>query len=135
MTFANAERPSEVMSKGAVLLLAFVFAGCLAASPSDGTITLPTVAVGGCRDVGLRDAALTGDANDPRVAWVVQNGLRLDVVFPAGYRARFAPELEILDTDGKVVARGGDPIGGGCTTGSDARGPLLILWPPSPVAT
>jgi hypothetical protein len=118
------------MSKVAAVLLALFVAGCMA-GPSKGTLTLPTVRAGGCRDVALPDATLTGDQGDPRVAWLIQNAQRRDVVFPNGYTARFTPQLEILDASGRVVARAGDAVTGGCVTRSDAQGPLLILWPPA----
>jgi hypothetical protein len=108
-----------------VVLGAFI-AGC---AP---TTQLPTIASdgGGCRGVGL-DAVLRGNAADPGVAWVESQlpgaAQRLDVVFPSGFSARFSPSLEILDGDGHVVAVAGDAITGGCVTGPDARGPLLIL--------
>jgi hypothetical protein len=70
-------------------------------------------------------AELAGDPNDPRVAWIVSRGKRVDVVFPYGFSARFAPNLEVLDATGVVVARAADRIDGGCMTG----GPMLILLP------
>jgi hypothetical protein len=112
------------------LLVALV--GCNATpspAPSEqpGTLALPTVdtrAFKGCAGVGV-EAELAGDAKDPRIAWLVSNGKRMDVVFPFGFRARFAPSLEVLNASGAVVARDGDHIDGGCVT----AGPLLILWP------
>jgi hypothetical protein len=96
------------------------------------TMQLPTIAFDGsaCRGVGL-DAVLRGSAADPRLAWVESQlttpAHRVDVVFPTGFSARFVPNLEILDPDGRVIAVAGDAITGGCTTGADAQGPLLIL--------
>ena len=102
------------------------------------TVPLPTLATesgGFCRGIGL-DATLTGDPGDPRVAWLIgRGGDRIDVVWPAGFRARFSPLIEILDPSGTVVLRDGDPVTGGCTTGPDAAGPKLIDprdEPPSP---
>jgi hypothetical protein len=89
---------------------------------------LPTIDSfnGNCRGVGL-SAHVTGDASDPRVAWVVQdNGGRRDVIWPPGYTARFTPKLEILDENGIVRLRDGDAVDGGCVTGPDGHGPLLI---------
>jgi hypothetical protein len=116
----------------AVLLLALILVACNATpspAPTDelGTLALPTVdtrAFQACAGVGT-EAVLAGDANDPRVAWLVSGGKRLDVVFPHGSRARFTPGLEVLNASGAVVARAGDRIDGGCVT----AGPLLILWP------
>ena len=85
---------------------------------------MDTRAFQACAGVGT-EAVLAGDANDPRVAWLVSSGKRVDVVFPFGFRARFAPNLEVLNDSGVVVARAGDRIDGGCVT----AGPLLILWP------
>ena len=92
-----------------------------------GTFALPTVdtrTFQACAGVGT-EAALAGDPDDPRVAWLVSGGKRVDVVFPYGFRARFVPGLEVLNASGVVVARGGDRIDGGCVT----AGSLLILWP------
>ena len=90
---------------------------------------LPTVEVfsGACRGVGL-ESHITGDPSDPRIAWLVQDvgGKRLDVIWPPGYKARFTPRLEVLDEKGAVAFHDGDPVTGGCTTGPDAQGPLLI---------
>lgn len=112
-------------------------AGCAVTSPASqtrfgGTLALPSVHVdagGGCAGVGL-DGVLAGNATDPRVAWVEsKNGQRIDVVFPDRLGARFTPDLEIVDPNGKVVARAGDPIDGGCPRGDLPGNPVLILWP------
>jgi hypothetical protein len=90
-----------------------------------GTLVLPTLDTRGsfpCAGVGT-EAVLAGDPGDPQVAWIVSRGTRVDVVFPYGFSARFAPNLEILDAAGAVVARSGDRIDGGCVT----AGPMLIL--------
>jgi hypothetical protein len=79
---------------------------------------------GGCLGVGL-GAILRGDPNDGRFAWLDSNGGRIDVFFPLGFVGRFTPKLEVLDTSGRVVARDGDQIAGGCWTVND--GPILIL--------
>ena len=39
----------------------------------------------------------------------------MDVGWPAGYRARFAPGLEILDENAKVVLQEGDRVTGLCS--------------------
>lgn len=92
-------------------------------------VALPTLAGwnGVCAGVGLVKAVLTGDPSDPRLAWLQTPTGRKDVVFPPGSSARFTPRLEVLDGNGKVVGREGDVIDGGCVTGPDAAGPLLIL--------
>jgi hypothetical protein len=78
----------------------------------------------GCLGVGL-DAVLRGDPNDERFAWLDSSDGRIDVFFPLGFVGRFTPRLEVLDTTGRVVAREGDQIVGGCWTVDD--GPILIL--------
>ena len=106
--------------------------GSSSTSSSLVTLDLPHVARLGdaCADVDLDAARLTGDPNDPRLAWLATaGGGRKDVVFPPGYRARFAPALEVLDTSGAVVARDGEVVDRGCVTGADDDGPLLIVWP------
>ena len=81
---------------------------------------------GMCARVGL-DATLAGDPSDPRMAWLIEsNGLRRDVIWPPGYTARFTPLLEVLDAKGGVVVRDGSPVSGGCASGEDGKGPLLI---------
>jgi hypothetical protein len=92
------------------------------------TRPLPTLEAwsGACRGVGL-GAHITGSATDARLAWLVSDrGARQDVIWPPGYAARFTPMLEVLDETGAVVYRDGDAVSGGCTTGPDAQGPLLI---------
>ncbi len=48
--------------------------------------------------------------------WIVfeSDGRQENPLWPTGYRARFAPELEVLDPSGRVVAREGDRVTGGC---------------------
>jgi hypothetical protein len=73
-----------------------------------------------CAGIGL-DAVLLGSPTDPYVAWLVSQSAgapRTDVIWPAGYRARFAPDLEVLDEAGNVVLREGDPVGGACVHNS-----------------
>jgi hypothetical protein len=82
-------------------------------------IGLPSGAQMGCRGVGI-DAVLRGDATDPRVAWLVTStGARLDVYWPSGYRARFSPNLEILDATGSVVLRSDAHLSGACVSGAE----------------
>lgn len=100
-----------------------VFSSCASVTP-----TLPTVSFwgGGCRDIGL-DATLMGDPSDPRLTWLTaSDGRRIDVIWPPGYTARFTPNLEVLDGSGNVAFRDGSKVSGGCVTGPDAQGPLLI---------
>jgi hypothetical protein len=67
-------------------------------------------------DTALLQGTLTGDRDDPRIAWIVAaGGSRVDVSWPNGLSARFAPGLEIVTADGSVLIRGGDLVrlGGG----------------------
>jgi hypothetical protein len=89
----------------------------------DGLIALPTTnwletpdTI--CAGVGV-DAVLHGSPNDPYVAWLENRVVagRVEVLWPAGYRARFSPNLEILNESGIVVLREGDAISGTCVTG------------------
>ena len=103
----------------AAIALAALLAACTTTRP------LPTLASynGGYRGIGI-DAVLAGDPNDPRVAWLEWNGRR-DIVWPPGFTARFAPNLQVLDGSGTVVFRAGDRISGGCAIGED----LLLIRP------
>jgi hypothetical protein len=102
-------------------------------SLSGGLFPLPTtnwLAGRGCAGVGL-DAVLHGSPTDSRVTWL-ENKLggqsRMDVLWPAGYRARFNPSLEILNESGNVVAREGDAVAGAC--GNDPDTGTVYLEPP-----
>jgi hypothetical protein len=89
-------------------------------------IGLPSGAQRGCRGVGI-DAVLRGNATDPWVAWLVTSGgARLNPYWPSGYRARFTPNLEILDATGGVVLRSGAHLSGACENADR----LLFLEPP-----
>jgi hypothetical protein len=52
----------------------------------------------------------------------------MDVAWPAGYHARFAPSIEILDQNGSVVLRDGDHVNGACGYNPDTG--LTYLQPP-----
>ncbi len=86
-----------------------------------GEVALPTFTMQGdyCGGVGL-DAVLHGDAHDARVAWVTNTipglayGDRMEVIWPRGYRARFTPNLVVLDEDDRPVIAEGDPVEGTC---------------------
>jgi hypothetical protein len=102
-------------------------------SLSGGLFALPTtnwLAGGMCAGVGL-DAVLHGSPTDPRVAWLDNNmggTPRMEVSWPAGYRARFNPNLEVLDENGNVVIREGDAVTGACGNNPDTG--MLYLEPP-----
>jgi hypothetical protein len=93
-------------------------------SLSNGFVALPTAnwltsTEATCAGVGL-SAVLHGSPNYQHVAWLESNVRgdvrRTEVLWPAGYRARFSPSLEILNESGIVVLREGDAITAGCTT-------------------
>jgi hypothetical protein len=77
-----------------------------------------------CSGVGLSDAFLRGDPNAPgEKVWLEPIGPGAggprQVIWPAGFRARFAPRLELMDASGLVIAREGDlltEVGGGVRT-------------------
>ncbi|HXR27806.1 MAG TPA: hypothetical protein VN771_08065 [Candidatus Baltobacteraceae bacterium] len=98
------------------------------ALPTESPVSLPSGAIEVCGGVGI-SAVLRGNVADPRVAWLVDNdlGTRIDVVWPPGYRAKFTPNLEVLDENGVVLLRAGDAVTGGCVT---ANAPTLLLEPP-----
>jgi hypothetical protein len=77
--------------------------------------------------VGL-DATLHGAVTDPRVTWAVDrsSGIRLDLLWPFGYGARFSPDLEVLDEHGTVVGHEGDLIIGTCMTNPADGGAFRI---------
>lgn len=115
-------------------VLCAVLAGCAAPLPP-GEIALPTDAhslppgvAEACRGIGI-GAVLHGDVADSRVAWLVDTalGTRIDIIWPPGYRARFTPNLEVLDASGVRVLRAGDAVTGGCGT---AEPGILLLEPP-----
>jgi hypothetical protein len=88
-----------------------------------------------CAGTGL-DAVLHGSPTDAHVAWLdgeqvvgplgEPEVVRLEIVWPAGYRARFDPNLEILDENGNVVMRDGDTVTGDCGGGGEADS---VYWP------
>jgi hypothetical protein len=60
---------------------------------------------------------LEGDSGDAHHAWLeVPGSRRTELVWPAGYRARFKAALIIVAADGRIVARAGDPVEALCVT-------------------
>jgi len=119
----------RVLAQFAALGLVVLLAGCSPSPSPTGTaaFTLPTVSSsdGACAGIGLLNETLAGSPSDPRLAWLVRpGGQRLDVEWPPGFTARFAPGLEILDASGDVVFRAGDTVDGGCT-----GDPYLLIEP------
>jgi hypothetical protein len=107
---------------------------------ADGTVSLHTTEwLPGsiCAGVGI-DATLTGSRDDPRIAWLDfhfnlwftpdPSYTPPSIIWPAGYRARFLPEIEIVDGSGTVVLRAGDHVGGAC--GYDPGTNTMYLEPP-----
>jgi hypothetical protein len=95
----------------------------------NGLYWLPTynwlTGYGICAGTGL-DAVLHGSPTDPHIAWLTNNFStppRLEIVWPAGYRARFDPDLEIVDENGNMVMREGDTVTGDCGGGD------TVYWP------
>lgn len=114
---------------GIAFALGAVLLGCVSAI----TLPLPVAQFpNNCRGVGLEGATLAGSAVDPRVTWLVSvNGNRIDLVWPPGYAARFAPDLEVLNEANEVVFRQGDVVEGGCAKGpADDPTSILLLSPP-----
>jgi hypothetical protein len=76
-----------------------------------------------CGGVGL-DTILRGDPADPRLVWLENQmpgyvGVRIEAVWPPGYRVRFVPGAEVLDGSGAIVLREGDRVLGACGVGAD----------------
>jgi hypothetical protein len=113
-----------VIRTGLVIVAATVaLVGC------QSTLALPIDPLGQTvcgRGVGL-DATLHGSATDSRVAWATddRSGQRFELIWPPGYRAAFDPRLAVLDNNGRIVARDGDQITGGCDNVDD---PLAPVW-------
>jgi hypothetical protein len=118
---ATGNTPSPIASPAAVLPAGEV------ALPALVRPSLEPGVEWGCAGIGLSDAVLHGDAQDPKVAWLSLGSSRIDVLWPAGFRARFNPRLEVLDEAGTVIARERDPVWGGCTT---ATHNVLSMEPP-----
>ena len=85
------------------------------AQPSASRVVqLPTwseaPASGACPEALLGGVTLRGDPrSQSRPVWVEsRGGGQLTVVWPYGFSSRFSPGLELLDSDGEVVAREGD---------------------------
>jgi hypothetical protein len=116
-----------------VALLMLALGGCAGASSSASAPPPPSLAPGeyalptfqttlngqpvACGGVGYaQEVTIHGSAADPALTWIVfaRDGHREDVLWPAGYRARFGPALEVLDPSGAVVAREGELVTGGC---------------------
>jgi hypothetical protein len=121
--------------------------GSIEWQPLEGLVSLPLThqPLGvSCYPMYLEGAFLAGDPTDPAVAWVVSaTGQRVEVLWPVGYSARFAPELELIGPINQVIARAGDELtlGGGFVPSGEwdtcevAVGPLDIGGDPLPWPT
>jgi hypothetical protein len=60
-----------------------------------------------------------GSTLDARVTWVTSpdTNERFEIVWPAGYSVRFEPDLEVLNENGRTVAREGYRLIGWCRIG------------------
>ena len=104
-------------------------------SPAPGEYALPTFQAtlngvpGACAGVSYDVGTVTihGSAADPALSWIMFEpaGRREDLLWPADYRARFDPGLKVIDPSGRVVAREGDRVTGGC--GMPPGGTLISL--------
>jgi hypothetical protein len=74
-------------------------------------VSLRTLPPGmGCA-LGSLEGTIHGDRWAEPHVWVDVDGrAREEIIWPAGYSARFMPSLLLLDADGTVVAREGDRV-------------------------
>lgn len=82
-----------------------------------------------CAGVGFSDSILHGSPVASEPVWLDgldQPSVRTAVRWPAGFRARFSPTLELLDPTGAVVAREGDRLLN--IAGSMGRDGRFIIW-------
>jgi hypothetical protein len=127
----------------AAVLAAFIAIGCASPVPSSSSavppvfVDLPTLsgvapAVPSgvpyvCAGVGFSDSVLHGAPEAEEAVWlesVAQPPKAFRVRWPAGFRARFSPGLELLDASGATVAREGDlltMVGGYPEAGAGSR--------------
>jgi hypothetical protein len=124
---------------GTIAVATMLLAGCGDRQPTSSTVPLPAGQAEPfvCRGVGGGEVLLRGSSSDPRLTWetALDGTGRQEIVWPPGYRARFVPDLEVLDPNGHVIARDGDRIpGGGCAAGrsGDPTGIVQVIpkeWP------
>lgn len=85
---------------------------------------VPSGKVATCAEL-LEPAVLRGSPVDGRVAWLqTLDARRIEIIWPAGFSARFEPMLEVLDATGTEVLRDGDFVDGACEMG-DLGGRLM----------
>jgi hypothetical protein len=114
--------------------------------PQAGLVPIPQQDVPNvqCYPTYLEGAYLAGSPGDESVAWVESaEGQRVNVRWPAGYSARFTPEIELVGPIGQAIARAGDELtlAGGFVPGGEFSacgvnvGPLEIGGDPMPWPT
>jgi hypothetical protein len=123
-----------VTRSAAFLAVVLALACACGREPPADTVDLPgpTSPVTECGGVGGGLMILRGDPNDPHLTWetALDGSGRKEVVWPPGYRVRFAPKAEVFDATGGLIARDGDRVpGGGCAVGpvEDPTGLLLVV--------
>jgi hypothetical protein len=115
---------------GRTLLVAFVAFGLVGALLLDRPRFMPIdLAWHGepCLGVGL-DATLHGAQADSQLTWAVDrtSGVRIDLVWPVGYEARFTPALVLLNDHGVIVGHEGDLVIGHCGFDRGFGGPVRV---------
>jgi hypothetical protein len=116
------------MRRSLAAFLIVAVTGC--AMPT--VISLPGHAGGpGCRGIGV-GGVVRGDPLDPEVVWLEDPAtgerLELRLRWPPGSVARFAPDVEIVLADGRVLYADGDEVAGGCR-GADMGGVNIVPDP------
>jgi hypothetical protein len=128
---ASSDQVPPVAGRFGRVIFASVLVAACAATPQP-SFSLPTLSTdsGACRGVGV-EGTLAGNPSDARLAWIdLDHADRQEVIWPPGFRARFAPDLEIVDATGTVVLRDRDRIAGGCTAGGpEDPGAFLLIHP------
>lgn len=118
-----------VLGRVPIVLLMVGVVGCGSPDPSDGPTRslgpgeqwLPVADLGPnglCAGGGfIGEFRLHGSPDDVRIAWMTfPDGSRRELGWPAGTRARFTPNLEVVGPAGQVIAREGSMVKGGCPT-------------------
>jgi hypothetical protein len=123
-------RSTVIVATVAFVLVCSVLAGCANMTETISIRPLPVASHPEvCRGVGT-DAVLAGGPFDPRVAWLKFPDKEVPLVWPPGWEARFAPDLEILNSDGKVVLKAGDQIADVCFKGPEENPPAVMMVGP-----
>ena len=108
---------------GATLLVGCADRGLTGSSIDDGALShaLPTHPPESVCDLAAITGALSGSPSDPWLLWVIRaDGSRANILWSAGYVARFDPSPELVDAQGNIVAVAGEQVTLG---GSGGPGP------------